>query len=284
METSSDFLKLLENPVYPEPIGSTADFKQQVAEAKRLAAEAGDEVEATLLWQCETIALVQSQFVAAFTDLKQGKYYEAWCIFERCEIDLSNLLEHYSIEESDLHWIGYIQEMTARWQKIFPYKVFFSPEIVKNKIVCSVCGSRVTPRQRCVHRKGQVYGGSMCYHIVEDAEFLSISIVDKPVQKYSVALHAEENGQKRELYRYSEVKFVVDRLESPFHGWASCMTTRLAVRAEVSHLSSSDTCPCVSGKKFGECCWEKETLTVPHLHIDFAVPPRPDLPLFQSGF
>lgn len=257
-----------------------AEFaEEQIREAKAKAVEREDQVEASLFWQAETILTIQRGFIEAFDLLKKQEFYQAWCQLERCEIEIAALRRHYAQNDSDLHRIAYIESMVERWQRLYPYKMFFSPEILKKKIACSICGATVSPRSNCGHMKFEIYNGEMCYHKVEELEFLSISAVETPVQKYSVAFLAdEETGDRRDHYDYGNVRFVVERVASPFHGWTPEATTRNLTASELAHVSADRPCPCMSGKQFGDCCSGKAVITIPHLQIHFYVPPNKELP------
>lgn len=280
--TASDLLNAL---CHPEDEGCgcyDSRFPEAIAEAKRTALANDDESEAFMLWCVQTIDLIQRGFIAAFESLKEGSYYQAWCQFERCEIEMLSLKRHHAHAEGDPHRIAYIEEMIRRWQALYPYKVFFSPELLKKRVECSICGAKVSPSSQCGHEKGAIYRGEMCHHRVTEVQMLSISVVKNPVQRYSVAFLSSGNeGEPKDHYDYGNVKFVVDRLESPFHGWDSFQTTRTIAASDVAHLDQRQLCPCLSGKAFGECCGGKSELTVPHLQIRFYVQPSRDLPAIE---
>lgn len=266
---------------YPEDdplILKASDHHKILAELKTAALSRYDEEEATLVWKAETIAEVQTKFITAFSQLKKQNFYSAWCHLEQCEITLNSLKKHHIISDDDPHRLAYIDNMIARWQSLYPYKVFFSPEILKKKIECSVCRAPVLPRSPCGHKKGKIYHGDLCHHIVTEMEFLSISAVENPVQRYSVAFLANPDGTQKDHYNYSNVKFVSDRVSSPFHGWHSEQTTRKIAASEVAHLPSDHPCPCLSGAEFSECCIGRSELVVPHLQIVFYVQPEGNFP------
>lgn len=270
---ASELLLSLFSPEGVTPTCRTDGLEQLISEAKKKAVERGDQDEAALLWQCQTIASIQRNFIAAFASLKADEFYEAWCSFERCEVEMLGLLRHYCVPPDDPHRIEYIRIMADRWQKLYPYKVFFSPEILKKKVVCSICGSPVLPRLKCEHKKWEIYNGELCHHRVIDAEILGISLVEEPVQRYSVAfVAADDTGKQRDHYNYGNVRFVVQRLASAFHSWRSQVTTRVIQKMDVAHLTRDDPCPCLSGKTFGDCCADKTEITVPHLQFHLAVP------------
>jgi hypothetical protein len=256
----------------------------QLLALKANAVACKDEQEANRFWCVQTIAEIQRRFIGAFAKLKSGSFYNAWCEFERCEIAIGNLSAHFNTDQFDSHRLKYIQRMVERWQSLYPYKLFASPEFLKKKIACSVCRRRINPRASCGHKKGNLYNGEMCHHIVEEVDLLSISLVEKPVQRYSVLFLGDEGGAQRDHYDYGNVKFIVDRVASPFHEWAYERTTRLVTAAEVAQLLAVQRCPCLSGKRFGECCIEKHEFEVPHLQVTFSVPPPRELPNLQRLF
>jgi hypothetical protein len=277
--TANDLLNAL---CYPEEADSgchDSEFPKTLAQAKAAAVNRNDESEAFQIWCAETIDSVQRGFVAAFTSLKAGSFYNAWCQFERCEVNILSLNRHYPQTEEDPHRIVYIEQMIRRWQALYPYRVFFSPELLKKRVECSICGARVSPRSNCGHEKSKIYSGEMCHHKVTEVDVLGISIDENPVQRYSVAfLSTDKDGEPVDHYNYGNVKFVVDRLDSAFHGWDSYLTTRVIAASDIAHLDPMQPCPCLSGKTLGECCTGKSEVTVPHLQIQFYVRPSTNLP------
>lgn len=284
MSTAKDFIDGLRHPESESSLLSETDINEQILALKASAVAREEEQEANRLWCAQTIVEIQRRFTNAFTKLKSGAFYDAWCEFERCEISLTNLSAHFNIDESDSHRIQYIRRMVERWQSLYPYKLFASPEFLKKRIECSVCRRRVTPRSSCGHKKGRLYNGEMCHHIVEEVEIISISLVEQPVQRYSVLFLGNEDGTQRDHYDYGNVKFIADRVASPFHGWAFERTTRLVTASEVMHLLADHPCPCLSGKCFGVCCIEKQEFEVPHLQFNFSVSPPQELPNLQLLF
>jgi hypothetical protein len=277
--TANERLNALCNP---EAVGSACDdseFDEKVRVAKATAVAADDQAEAFLLWCAQTIASIQRGFIQAFRLLKSDSFYEAWCQLERCEVEILALKRQYTITEEDPHRIEYIERMLQRWQSMYPYKIFFSPELLKKRVECSICGARVTPRSDCGHEKFGVYSGEMCHHRVAEVEILGISMVQNPVQRYSVAfLETDAAGKAKDHYNYGNVKFIVERVDSPFHGWDSYLTKRVIAASEVAHLHADDPCPCLSGKSFGDCCSGKTEMIVPHLQIRLYVQPKKALP------
>ena len=55
----------------------------------------------------------------------------------------------------------------------------FSPEIVVREWHCSICNQ---PPQECEHIAGREYDGNRCYRVITKADFVSVSIVNRPAQ------------------------------------------------------------------------------------------------------
>jgi len=279
--SADDVLLLLEYPETAKSVAHVPAFFERVATAKTAAVAAGDQDEAKRLWIAEAVGHAQLIFENSFTLMKEYRFYDAWCALEQCEITLRSLKRHLPEGPGDPHRIRYIETMLERWQVIYPYKVFFSPEILKKRVECNICGAKVSLRSPCGHEKGEIYDGKQCHHNITKCELLSISAVENPVQKYSVAFLCSEDGSRRDQYNYGLLQFAIDRLTSPYHGWHTENQTRTIPQSSLSHYLATAHCPCRSGDEFGACCALKPQVVVPHLQFIFYVQPPLELPREQ---
>jgi hypothetical protein len=223
---------------------------------------------------------VQRFFIEAFRRLKRGEFYDGWCALERAEIELSFLLPHMSEGNREFH-LELMARLIPRLQSLFPYKIFASPEILELAKVCSICQKQISIRRPCGHRVGEIYGGEMCIRIVTDLKFLGVAMVKSPVQKYSVVFLPGNDGNSRDHYDYSLVKFLADRLESPFHDWDVQWTRIRHPHSRFAHIGRNDDCPCESGKKYKKCCLPESGVLRPHAQLTFSVQPPINLPSFE---
>ena len=116
-------------------------------------------------------------------------------------------------------------------------------------------------------------------------EFLGLSMVENPVQKYSVLFPTnEDTGKQEDRMNYSVVNFVIERLHSPLDPWSYVKTYKRYTRAELSDHPLESPCPCKSKKKYIECCYLKGFVDVPHIELDFEKLPPKELPNFIQGF
>ena len=154
-----------------------------------------------------------------------------------------------------------------------------SPEILHKSVQCGICSAEVTPWGECEHEPGRVYNGVCCHHAVIDLEFVSVSLVQNPVQKYS-AIHVrkDEHGQDVEIYKYDTVRFVAERIASPFDRFQMIWTKVLHPHKLFSDRKKEGPCPCESGRSYDHCCWQRDGVLRPHMQIAFEKQPAGDLP------
>lgn len=240
---------------------------------KRAAVARGDESDAKRFWCLGQILTMQDGFIRAFQLMRRHDFYHAWCALEEVELAHHFLLRHRP--DSPEFEVQYIAEKVAMYQGLFPYKVFFSPEILELEKKCGICGSMISIRTRCGHEVGEIYGGEMCIREVTRMEFLGTAMVEKPVQKYSVAFLVDpETGESFDQYDYSVVRYLADRLESPFHDWSAELTKRRHPHQLFGHVGKYDQCPCESGQKYKFCCYKyPEGVLRPHWQFEFSVVP-----------
>ncbi len=237
------------------------------------------------LWVIKEIYQIQNHYLKAFSLLKSKEYYKAWCQLENCEISLFFLLKNYFVDKRDEFRIKFISETVKYWQGLFPYKIFGSPEMLEKAVECSICGKIMKPRNKCKHKIGYLYHGQLCLGKVTDMEFLGLSLVENPVQKYSVIFPTnQETGEQEDRLNYSPVNFVIDRLASPLDSWSYSKTFKRFTKAELSNYSLEKPCPCKSTKTYKECCYLKGFVDVPHLDVKFEKVPPKELPNYIRGF
>lgn len=227
-----------------------------------LASAAVGSVDANKIWFVRQVAECRRSYLAALLEMRHGAYYHAWCRFERIELDLRDLLSN-PVYDVDRFAIPDLARIVERWQSIFPYRLFASPEIIIKAEDCSICGAPVDPWSDCGHEVGKLYEGKVSHRVVRDMEFLSISIVQTPVQKILVLDPDSPN------YDYQPIDFVLARLPKPFFEWQVNRTTASYPISNLGPLSDDEPCPCGSGKPYAGCCKGKPSIVLPHLEFWF---------------
>lgn len=243
-----------------------------LSQLKKEALRKNNEEDAKYIWCLETALSIQKNYIQAFIECKKDQYYKGWCDLERAEIQLGFINRHFPFEPDQFH-LKFIYNVLEKIQPLFPYRIFLSPEIIENEKVCSICEEPILPRNPCPHKLGNIYQGEMCGRIVKKPQLVGMSFVRDPVQKYSVPFMSE-NGETKDHYDYSVIRYLIQRLDSPFHKWNVEMTTAIHPHTRFKHLSVNDKCPCASGIKYKKCCLKKEGVLMPHIQISFEVPPK----------
>jgi hypothetical protein len=231
------------------------------------------ETDANAAWFLRAVATGRGDFARAFRLMREEKYQDAWNLLEQIEISCMNVLAN-PILEPDSYAVPELQAAIARWQTLYPYAVFASPEWITKRVECSICGKDIDPWEGCGHQTGKVYMGEIAYRIIREAQFLAIALVRDPVQKYSVILvpGVEPN--------YTRVRYVVERLSHAFARWDIKRAQAYHAHALFEDICEDGDCPCHSGRSYGGCCLKLPGVVLPHDQIFFDEPIPDHLPRF----
>jgi len=134
-----------------------------------------------------------------------------------------------------------------------------SRESIIKKETCSICGRVNTIRNRCEHEVGELYMGEMCSRIVGDMEFIAMSIVKNPFDKYTVLF---PEGME---YNYEALDTLFMGLNTPYERWD--LDIEKKIKPEFAKAERNKPCPCGSGKKYKKCCWGTDSETTVHNKI-----------------
>lgn len=232
------------------------EVKSHLKELKTKAVELKQECLSNEIWCLETISEIQRLFISAFYSVKNGKHFDAWHSYEMIDIELCFLRKHFDYSGNKYN-LEFIENYSTKYQKLFPYQYFGSRESIIKKESCSICGKVNTIRNRCEHQVGELYMGEMCSRKVEDMEFIAISIVTNPFDKYTVLF---PEGME---YNYDALDTLFKDLNTPYDRWTLDIENKL--KPEFEKAQRNKPCPCGSGNKYKKCCCgtDKET-TVHH--------------------
>lgn len=229
---------------------------------RKEAVSSGDKEFADNCWRESETLKVNIRYIEAFDKIKSQKYRDAWHDLERCEIDAGSIERNSDSNFFIKSRCHFIKNQVPKWQSLYPYCVFVSPGFKVGYYTCSICDHKIRPRSRCSHVKGKIYSGELCVHVVHDMEMLEVSIVTKPVQKYSV-VHNDETLD------FSIINYLSDFLDNAFEDWEAHWTSKSFPIEKFSKVDPDADCPCKSGKKFEECCINEKEVSIPHVDFEF---------------
>lgn len=229
---------------------------------KKEAVSLGNEELANNCWRESEALKVNVKYIEAFEKIKSKNYRDAWIDLERCEIDVDSIKRNSGPNFFIKSRCYFIKSQVSKWQSLYPYCLFLSPGFKVGYHTCSICNHKIRPRSRCSHVKGKIYGGELCVHQMHNVEMLEISLVNKPVQKYSVA-HNDETLD------FSLINYLSDLLDNAFEYWEAHWTRMSFPIERFSQVDSDSDCPCKSGKRFEECCINEKEISIPHVNFNF---------------
>jgi hypothetical protein len=228
-------------------------------------------------WFLRAVAESRSLMIQAINEIQGGRHKDGWCTLEHAELSC-RALRRNAFLDPDGYGVTTLLTQVERWQSLFPYKVFGSPEFVIEAARCSICQTVSSPWSGCEHVPNIVYCGEMCHRTIEGMSLKSVSIVLEPVQKFSVLIAYGEDGS--DPMDYSMVNWVAERIASPFDQWNVEWTTEI----HPHHLFSAapgDPCPCGSGKYYRCCCLYTLGVRRPHAQFSFPTAPSQELSDFD---
>lgn len=234
-----------------------------------------DEEGAKIIWCLEQAIKIQEIYLEAYEKLVHEKYYKAWCDFEQCELALESLKPHFPFDDNK-YYLHFIDKHTTQYQSLYPYKLFFSPEILGHEKECTICGKIIKIRNHCGHDVGEIYKGEMCCRRVTKSEILGISLVESPVQKFSVPfMQNEKTGKSVDHYDYSLLNYLVGKLlQSPFDTWDINWTKKMHPHKRFTGIGRNNKCPCGSEIKYKKCCLMKPGVLMSHCEFILEKPPQ----------
>jgi len=210
---------------------------------------------------------VQNNYIKIFELFELGEYYLAWCQLEGIEIAIKSILKHHKFID-DEYKILFIKEYVLKLQSLFPYKLFGSSELVKKEIRCSICDSIISLRNRCIHKKGELYMGEMCSFIVTKSEMVGMSLVNEPFNKYSVIGVTKKDD---DTYKYPQIDFLMSIIDHPFTEWRT-KDSKVLESHEKFNSGRNEECPCRSRKKYKKCCLKKDGIEFDHTEFILKYP------------
>ena len=262
----SEVQKFLRDAPHHWETRESTKVQESLALLKTQAVSKENEAFAKDIWCYEALLKAQDKYIQAFSQIREGDFYEAWCNLEQAEIKLHHLRKHFQ-DQKDQYCVSFMEEHIKKIQSLYPYKLFSSIGFVKKEVRCGICNSVITPRSNCGHRKGEIYRGVMCTHIVTELEFFESSFVTSPRHKYAVPFLVGEDGEKYDQYDYTFVDQVICTLNSPFQWWDYEWTKKEVPHYLYKNLDESEACPCESGIAYGECCRKRRGVIRPRLQV-----------------
>lgn len=258
----------------------TEEIKKKLTEIKKVAVQQEKQDIAKDIWCLEQILKIQEYYLNAFKILREGKFYDAWCELEQCEVRIIHLSRHFQIDkEIEDYGLTFVKKKVKQLQGLFPYKWFMSPEFVVLEQRCSICNKPISLRNSCGHVLGEIYDGDSCGREITNGKMVGVALTENPRNKYAVPFSKDsKTGKQIDTFDYTFLKYLISVVQSPFDKWSYHWTKIRHPHSRFKDIGKNDLCPCESGKKYKKCCLNEDGVLRPHLKFTLNKKPFVNLP------
>lgn len=204
------------------------------------------------------------------------KYAEFW--FQICDgvfphswdtlqdvLDLLRLINRFTEFNKTLIFKFFEKQLQAL-EILYPYRVFASIEAIYGRTKCSICKKSIDSFD-CPHIAGELYRGRVAHGIVEEIkELLSVSLVENPMDKRCKVEAIESKSLNFACVEHLS-KLVKHKMHNPLTISHTKLKTKKIKVSVFSKTGRNEPCPCGGGKKFKQCCINKDFISKPHIDI-----------------
>jgi len=206
------------------------------------------------------------KYAAYWDALIQKEFSRSWLALQDLQ-DSLRLIKRFGRRPDILVWSRFEQQCGAL-EKMYPYRVFVSSEIVHDTLVCSICGREMND-PRCPHIPGDLYRGQLALGIVRNIRDVhALALVSNPIDKRCVIMVPDDSRHFRTAEYLGSLLLNGDLDPFRFSG-VKCDRTRIPI-AKLKEPARDARCPCGSGLSFRDCCLAKGYIEQDHLTIGCA--------------
>ncbi len=153
-----------------------------------------------------------------------GHFRAAWDYL----IDAENAIRtiHRNSTDAGSHGLLALAEQLELVQRLYPYSVFSSMEMLASAEQCSACG--LSPWDpACQHRAGEIAKGQVVYITVQKAKLIGLAITSRPKDKRLVILPTQGSPD------YSRVEALIAAARSPLVRLVVQARHRMSIDGEI---------------------------------------------------
>ncbi|HLP46396.1 MAG TPA: hypothetical protein VK469_10630 [Candidatus Kapabacteria bacterium] len=234
----------------------------KVDDERKSAKDTNDGCKLNQLFVVSVYLEMLKQYSIYWEQILEDKYSESWCTLQNV-LDSLRVVKRFN-ENHTKFYLKFIEEQMTGFEKLYPYKLFLSSEIIIKDVECSICGKDFNSLE-CEHLVGELYDGRMAYGIAKGIENIpAVSLVDNPKDKRCVMLLENNAENFHRLYFLS--KAIKKHKISPWDIGGVRESIRKRNINEFD-IKGDEKCLCGSGKTFEECCKQVGFVEFPHMDI-----------------
>jgi len=212
-----------------------------------------DEVVANSSFVMKNYLKLLKEYATYWKCLQSSDYRNSWDVLQNC---INNLIIVCKFTEKRKsfnldYWENHLREL----EKLYPFRIFASTEMITKDEKCSICGRKITDLD-CNHIPGFLYWGEMAHIIVDKAELKAVALVEHPLDKKCVMELQDDNTSKEEKYKL--LHYFIQNNQDSLSIFEIEEVPTLYFNDKYQYYKRNDNCPCGSGKKFKKCCGQNK--------------------------
>lgn len=223
-----------------------------------------DEIAANSLFVIKEYLIFYQYFSQWWNQINIEEYESSWFSLQD-SFDALRRLKKFTSDYA-LFYMDFFDRHLTNIEKLYPYKVFSSVEMVIKRSTCNICG-KDTLDPDCLHIPGHLYWGEIAYMNVIDAELKAVAMVANPLDKRCILTLPDDHRPNSE--KFKALDFFAHHIKSPLQSFNVVETTR-RYSVDNYYVGRNELCPCGSRKKFKHCCLPIGYIEKPHLEITFS--------------
>jgi hypothetical protein len=181
--------------------------------------------------------------------LISGRFKDSWIVLQDTIDKLVDVTKFTDISSG--FGINDFNNHLTELEKLYPYNLFASSEMVIRTKRCSICNRSVLDID-CIHIPGNLYWGQKAVTKNEDIEFQAVALVSHPMDKRCIM---EISGDTRtEKEKFALLDYFVKQINNPLQLFSLKNEDRYYYNEDYDVLGRNDKCSCGSKKKFKKCC------------------------------
>lgn len=257
VNTICQLLNLLKQRIeqgdYNDSFREYEEAKQQFIELKDIAVKIKDEKLANSNFVFKEYFCLFCNLGQYFWILKNKEYRSSWNKLQDC-LDIAKYVGKF-VEVPNRLEIPSLVDLLISYEKLYPFTLFSSTELVIKKAHCSICGKSMLGFD-CPHVKGNLYWGEPAVEIVDKIETVqAVAIVENPEDKRCI-LELKDDSLTDDI-KFKKLDLFISLERSFLQNFSIEGKIETRRNYDIGKVGRNEKCPCGSGKKFKKCCLDK---------------------------
>ncbi len=209
------------------------------------------------------LANLLSSYSEYWSQVCTGAYDQSWDALQDV-LDLLRTIKKFTIFDKTFLF-KFLEKQALGLERLYPYKLFASTEIIVSKVECGICGNNIDSME-CDHIQGELYRGKLAYGIVREIkDCIAVALVENPANKRCKMGNIDGKPIIFPCLNYLTESLLTKKVNPLFISHTEETVRRIQIKD--SRIGRNEICSCGSGKKFKKCCINKDFAEKKHIEI-----------------